>query len=116
MDRAASGSTRNPVSRSSFGCTSTIRTSLTIRPRPFARSTADRPYDGEIAYTDQQLGRLFDAVASKSPPENTLIAVFSDHGESFSEHGEYTHGVFLYDSTLRIPFLMAGGPSPGVSG
>lgn len=73
-------------------------------PPPF------RGYDGEVAYTDQQLGRLFDAVERKSPG-NTLIAVLSDHGESLSEHGEYTHGVFLYDSTLRIAFLVAG---PGV--
>ena len=81
-------------------------------PDPFREKYRDRPYDGEIAYTDQQLGRLFDAVARKSPSENTLIAVLSDHGESFSEHGEYTHGVFLYDSTLRIAFLMAGGGIP----
>ena len=80
-------------------------------PAPFREKYPGRPYDGEVAYTDQQLGRLFDAVARKSPPGNTLIAVLSDHGESFSEHGEYTHGVFLYDSTLRIPFLMAG---PGI--
>ena len=40
-----------------------------------------------------------------------MIAVLSDHGESLSEHGEYTHGVFLYDSTLRVAFLLAG---PGV--
>ena len=84
-------------------------------PEPFREKYKDRPYDGEIAYTDQQLGRLFEAVARKSPPENTLIAVLSDHGESFSEHGEYTHGVFLYDSTLRIAFLMAGGRYPRVS-
>jgi choline-sulfatase len=81
-------------------------------PAPFREKYADRPYDGEIAYTDQQLGRLFDAVARKSPAENTVVAVLSDHGESFSEHGEYTHGVFLYDSTLRIAFLMAGGSVP----
>ena len=81
-------------------------------PAPFREKYRDRPYDGEIAYTDQQLGRLFDAVARKSPPENTVIAVLSDHGESFSEHGEYTHGVFLYDSTLRIAFLMSGGSIP----
>jgi len=81
-------------------------------PDPFREKYRDRPYDGEIAYTDQQLGRLFDTVAGKSRPENTLIAVLSDHGESFSEHGEYTHGVFLYDTTLRIAFLMAGGAVP----
>jgi arylsulfatase A-like enzyme/Tfp pilus assembly protein PilF len=81
-------------------------------PDPFREKYRDRPYDGEIAYTDQQLGRLFDAAARKSRPENTLIAVLSDHGESFSEHGEYTHGVFLYDTTLRIAFLMSGGGIP----
>jgi choline-sulfatase len=81
-------------------------------PAPFREKYRDRPYDGEIAYTDQQVRRLFEAVARKSPPENTLIAVLSDHGESLAEHGEYTHGVFLYESTLRIAFLMAGGPLP----
>ena len=81
-------------------------------PDPFREKYRDRPYDGEIAYTDQQLGRLFDTVARKSRPGNTLIAVLSDHGESFSEHGEYTHGVFLYDATLRIAFLMSGGGIP----
>ncbi len=81
-------------------------------PSPFREKYRDRPYDGEVAYADQQLGRLFTAVAQKSP-NNTLVAVLSDHGESLSQHGEYTHGVFLYDSTLRVAFLMAG---PGVPG
>ncbi len=72
-------------------------------PAPFQRG-----YDGEVAYTDRELGRLFASVK----PENTLIVVLSDHGESLSDHGEYTHGVFLYDSTLRIAFLMSGGIVP----
>ena len=80
-------------------------------PAPFREKYAGRLYDGEVAYTDQQLGRLLETVGKKSPPENTLIAVLSDHGESLSEHGEYTHGVFLYDATLRIAFLLGG---PGV--
>jgi len=80
-------------------------------PAPFREKYRGRLYDGEIAYTDQQLGRLFLAAARISPPEQTLVAVLSDHGESLSDHGEYTHGVFLYDSTLRIVFLVAG---PGV--
>ena len=80
-------------------------------PAEFARKYKGRPYDGEIAYTDQQIGRLFDAVGKKSPADKTVIAVLSDHGESLGEHGEHTHGVFLYDSTLRIPFLIAG---PGI--
>ncbi len=80
-------------------------------PSEFAQKYKGRLYDGEIAYADQQLARLFDAVARKSPADRTLIAVLSDHGESLGEHGEHTHGVFLYDSTLRIVFMMAG---PGI--
>jgi arylsulfatase A-like enzyme/Tfp pilus assembly protein PilF len=79
-------------------------------PAPFREKYKDRLYDGEIAYADHELGRLFEAVRKKSPG-NTLIAVLSDHGESLGEHGEYTHGVFLYDATLRIVFLLSG---PGV--
>lgn len=80
-------------------------------PVPFKQKYSNAPYDGEIAYADQQLGRLFDAVQQKSPSGQTIVAVLSDHGESLGEHGEYTHGIFLYDSTLRIVFVMAG---PGI--
>lgn len=80
-------------------------------PGVFKEKYKGRLYDGEVAYTDQQLGRLFEALEKKSPPQNTIIAVLSDHGESLGEHGEFTHGVFLYDSTLRIAFMLAG---PGI--
>ncbi len=80
-------------------------------PSPFKEKYTARPYDGEIAYTDRELGRLFVAVEQKSPPEKTLLAVLSDHGESLSEHGEYSQGVFIYDSTLLIPWIMTG---PGI--
>ena len=80
-------------------------------PGEFKEKYENHPYDGEIAYVDQQIGRLVGAVGKKSPGGKTIIAVLSDHGESLSEHGEYTHGVFLYDATLRIAFLMAG---PGI--
>lgn len=78
---------------------------------PFSERYKDRPYDGEIAYADAELARLMECLRRKSPPGKMLIAVLSDHGESLGEHGEYTHGVFLYDSTLRIAFLLSG---PGV--
>jgi choline-sulfatase len=80
-------------------------------PSPYRDQYKDRPYDGEIAYADHELGRLFDAIHKKSPADKTLIAVLSDHGESLGEHGEYSHGVFLYDATLRVAFLMSG---PGI--
>ena len=83
-------------------------------PGEFAVKYKDHPYDGEIAYADQQLGRLFETVNQKSAPQNTITAVLSDHGESLGEHGEYSHGIFLYDATLRIAFLMSGpGIPPG---
>jgi arylsulfatase A-like enzyme/tetratricopeptide (TPR) repeat protein len=80
-------------------------------PGEFKEKYKNHPYDGEIAYADQQVGRLLAAVGKKSPAGKTITAVLSDHGESLSEHGEYTHGVFLYDATLRIAFLMSG---PGI--
>ena len=80
-------------------------------PSPFREQYKDRPYDGEIAYADRELGRLMESLRRKSPPEMTLVAVLSDHGESLGEHGEFSHGVFLYDATLRIAFLLSG---PGV--
>lgn len=84
-------------------------------PSPFREQYKDRPYDGEIAYTDRELGRLMESLKRKSPLEKTLVAVLSDHGESLGEHGEYSHGVFLYDSTLRIAYLLSGpGIPPGL--
>jgi len=80
-------------------------------PAPFHEKYKKNLYDGEVAYTDQQLGRFLDAVRQKSPAGKTLIVVLADHGESLGEHGEFNHGIFLYDATLRIPFLIAG---PGV--
>jgi arylsulfatase A-like enzyme/Flp pilus assembly protein TadD len=80
-------------------------------PSPFRERYKDRPYDGEIAYADHELGRLMDTLRRKSPPEKTIVAVLSDHGESLGEHGEFSHGVFLYDSTMRIAYLLSG---PGV--
>jgi arylsulfatase A-like enzyme/Flp pilus assembly protein TadD len=80
-------------------------------PGEFKVKYKDRPYDGEIAYADQQVGRLLDAVRKKSAADKTIVVLLSDHGESLGEHNEYTHGVFIYDSTLRIAFMIAG---PGI--
>jgi choline-sulfatase len=71
---------------------------------------AASPYDGEIAFVDAQLGRLLQRVEVRGGAR-TLVLVTADHGESLGEHGEDTHGIFVYDSTLRVPFLLEG---PGV--
>jgi choline-sulfatase len=70
-------------------------------PEPFSREFQDRPYDGEVAYTDQVLSKII-----KLLRPNTLLIVTSDHGESLGDHGENAHSFFIYDSTLHIPLLM----------
>ena len=69
------------------------------------------PYDGEIAFADAQLGRLLAALEAKGALARTLILTTADHGESLGEHGEGTHGLFIYDATLKVPWIVAG---PGV--
>lgn len=79
---------------------------------PPAPDLADRyrqsPYDGEIAFVDRQLGRLLQTLDGRGETSRTIVLVTADHGESLGEHGEGTHGIFLYDATLRVPWIMAG--------
>ena len=67
-------------------------------PDEFASRYAQQPYYGEVAFVDHALGPLFDHLASL--PHPTLVIVTADHGESLGEHGELTHGMFAYESTL----------------
>jgi choline-sulfatase len=69
------------------------------------------PYDGEIAFVDAQLARLLRALEQKGTLARTLVLATADHGEALGEHGEGTHGLFVYDATLKVPWIMAG---PGV--
>ncbi len=73
----------------------------------------DQPYFGEVAFVDRALGPLFDRLRALDRP--TLVVVTADHGESLGEHGELTHGMFAYESTLRVPLIMAviGGKGGG---
>lgn len=74
-------------------------------PPPFAQRYASHPYDGEIAYTDEQIGRLFEEVRKLRGSKNLLIVLTADHGEGLGEHGELSHGVFLYDATMHVPLI-----------
>ncbi|MEN8182168.1 MAG: sulfatase-like hydrolase/transferase [Myxococcota bacterium] len=80
-------------------------------PPGFAAAFPGDPHAGEVAFVDRQIGRLLEALDARYAGTETLIAVTSDHGESFGEHGESTHSHFLYDSTQRIPLILQG---PGV--
>jgi hypothetical protein len=75
-------------------------------PPPFAAAYRDAPYDGEVAYTDASLGRLLDRLRQLDLFAPATIVVVADHGESLGDHGERTHGTFLYDATIRVPLLI----------
>jgi arylsulfatase A-like enzyme/lipoprotein NlpI len=77
-------------------------------PEPFRSQASGRPYEAEIASADACVSRLLTAVAVK----DVVVALTADHGEGLGEHSEKTHGFFVYESTLRVPLILAG---PGVA-
>jgi len=76
-------------------------------PEPYASRYP--PYDAEVAYTDATLGRFLSDLRAAGQLDRTLIVVAADHGESLGEHGERTHGVFVYDATVRVPWIVWAG-------
>ncbi len=75
-------------------------------PEPYSRDYAAQPYDGEIAFADEQVGRLIRYLQEKGIYQNTVIVLCGDHGESLGEHGEKTHGYFIYNSTMHVPLIV----------
>jgi arylsulfatase A-like enzyme/Flp pilus assembly protein TadD len=75
-------------------------------PPPYSEQYKDRLYDGEIAFADVQVGRLISFLKANNIYRNTLIVLTGDHGESLGEHGEKTHGFFIYNATLHVPVLI----------
>jgi arylsulfatase A-like enzyme/Flp pilus assembly protein TadD len=82
-------------------------------PEPYATRYAGRLYDGEVAWTDELVGRLDDRLAALGLRDHAALIVTSDHGEGLGEHGEQLHGFFAYQTTLRVPLLVR---APGVRG
>jgi choline-sulfatase len=62
------------------------------------------PYRGEIAAVDESLRNLLQAWDRR--PGGSVVAVTADHGEAFGEHGEESHSLFVYDTTLRVPLIL----------
>jgi arylsulfatase A-like enzyme len=75
-------------------------------PPPFSEKYKDRLYDGEIAYADSAVAHWIAFLKKAGVYDNAIIVVTGDHGEGLGEHGEETHGLFLYDSTLHIPLIL----------
>ncbi len=75
-------------------------------PEPFKSKYSSAPYDGEIAYMDSALGKLFAGLKTLGLYDSPVIAIVADHGEALGEHGEEGHGFFLYDETIHVPLMI----------
>jgi choline-sulfatase len=75
-------------------------------PEPFKSRFRTRPYDGEVAYADQQVGRLIAFLEAHNSYSAGLVLFTSDHGEGLGEHGEQQHGLFIYNSTIHVPLIL----------
>lgn len=75
-----------------------------LPPPPFADQYRSEPYLGEVAATDAMLARVLGPILEAAP--NALVIVTGDHGEALGDHGEKTHGLFAYESTLAVPLLV----------
>ena len=73
-------------------------------PSPYREQYKDSPYLGEVAYTDDQLGKFLGPLLENHP--NTFVVITADHGEALGDHGEQTHGLFAYESTLKVPLII----------
>jgi arylsulfatase A-like enzyme/predicted Zn-dependent protease len=80
-------------------------------PGSYRLRFATRPYDGEIAYTDEHVGRLLAGLGERGLRERTVVVLTADHGEAFGDGGEKTHGLLLRRSTLHVPLVIS---APGV--
>ncbi len=75
-------------------------------PEPFAARYRGQPYLGEVAYTDQVVGRLVSWLKTAGAWDNTILVLMADHGESLGEHGEKSHTFFVYDAVVHVPFIV----------
>ena len=75
-------------------------------PPPYDKQYSAHPYLGEIAFADSQLRRLWDLLAANGLDRNTVIVFAGDHGESLGEHGEQSHGFFIYQGAIHVPLII----------
>ena len=77
--------------------------------KPYAppeRFSQYSPYDGEIAYADEIVGRLIQYLKTHQLYDRSTIVLLSDHGEGLGDHGEQEHGLFVYDEAIRVPLII----------
>ncbi len=89
----------------SFDSISKFQDPLVDIPADYRQFLVDR-YDGEIAFTDAQIGRLLDGAAAAGRAERAWVVLTGDHGEEFKEHGSMGHGRQLYEESIRVPLVI----------
>ena len=98
------------VSRSSPGCISTIRTRPTSRRRSISRRPAATPTTARSRSPTRRSAGCSTGSQSSGLTRDTVVAIAGDHGEGLGDHGELTHGMLAYDSTLRVPLIVLAVP------
>lgn len=83
-------------------------------PPPFRSTYKGRYYEGEIAYVDHEVGRLFEGIDKHRKPSEVFTVLVSDHGEGLGDHDEMLHGDLLFEETIRAALIVRGeGVAPG---
>jgi arylsulfatase A-like enzyme len=110
--RATGGATQiDPDRRVDLGAAAA---NLLLAGTPLTRAHAlplERLYDAEVASADDQVRQLFDELDRRGVLDGALVVVTADHGEEFFEHGRGSHGITLYEESVRVPLIVVG---PGV--
>jgi arylsulfatase A-like enzyme/Tfp pilus assembly protein PilF len=75
-------------------------------PEPFKSQYPNRPYDGEVAYTDSLIGEFRQALEERGLLASSLVILTADHGEGLGDHGEGQHGFFVYDTTIHVSLIV----------
>lgn len=88
-----------------------VITEISALEKSHALTAENRPavvdlYDAEIAYLDDVVASFFQSLRDRDVWDNTLVILFSDHGEQFWEHGQFGHGVSLHDEEIRVPLIV----------
>jgi choline-sulfatase len=84
-------------------------------PAGYREKAGGDAYNGEVAYADAQVARIVEALGARNLLASTVMVVTGDHGEGLGEHGEQTHGMLAYDSTLKVPLVLSGASISGAS-
>jgi arylsulfatase A-like enzyme/Tfp pilus assembly protein PilF len=75
-------------------------------PEPYKTQYSDRPYDGEVAFTDSLIGEFRQALEERDLLEKSLVILTTDHGEGLGDHDEMFHGYYIYESTIHVALIV----------